>query len=63
MSDVAAEISRVKAALQKTTSPHLRRDYMKYLKRLERFVDVRKTKGGGCNVEPQPEYVGTKEPC
>lgn len=42
MSDVAAEIARVKAAIQKTTSPHLRRDYMKYLKRLERTQSERR---------------------
>ena len=31
-----AEIARVRAALAKTKSPHLKRDCQKYLKRLER---------------------------
>lgn len=31
-----AEIARVRAAIAKTKSPHLKRDYQKYLKRLER---------------------------
>jgi len=31
-----AEIKRVNAILRTTTSPHLRRDMAKYLKRLER---------------------------
>lgn len=32
----AAEIARVKAAIAKTKSPYLKRDYEKYLKKLER---------------------------
>jgi hypothetical protein len=42
MSDVTAEIARVKVAIQKTTSPHLRRDYMKYLRKLERMQNERR---------------------
>ena len=42
MSDVAAEIARVKTAIQKTTSPHLKRDYMKHLRKLERMQNERR---------------------
>ena len=34
MDNIDAEIARVKAALAKTNSPHLKRDYEKYLKKL-----------------------------
>lgn len=34
--DYNIEIARVRAALAKTKSPHLRRDYQKYLRKLER---------------------------
>lgn len=34
--NVDAEIARVKEALQKTSSPYLRRDYEKHLKKLYR---------------------------
>jgi hypothetical protein len=36
MDNVSAEIARVKAAIKKTDSPYLRRDYQKYLKKLYR---------------------------
>lgn len=36
MADIQAEIKRVEAALAKTNSPYLRRDYEKYLKRLKK---------------------------
>lgn len=36
MDNFSAEIVRVKAAIQKTDSPYLRRDYQKYLKKLYR---------------------------
>lgn len=35
MDKIKAEISRVEAALAKTKSPHLKRDYEKYLKKLK----------------------------
>lgn len=35
MNKVQAEIEIVKAAIAKTKSPHLKRDYEKYLKRSE----------------------------
>ena len=34
--DNAAEIARIKAAIAKTKSPYLKRDYEKYLKKLVR---------------------------
>ena len=34
MTDTKAEIARVEKALATTTSPYLKRDYNKYLKRL-----------------------------
>ena len=34
--ELRQEIERVESALQKTKSEHLQRDYMKYLKRLNR---------------------------
>lgn len=34
MSDTKSEITRVKKALAETTSPYLKRDYEKYLKKL-----------------------------
>lgn len=34
--ELQQEIERVECALQKTKSAHLRRDYLKYLKRLKR---------------------------
>lgn len=36
MDNLVAEIKRVEEALSKTRSPHLRRDYEKYLKRLKK---------------------------
>lgn len=36
MADTVSEIKRVKEALTKTTSPHLKRDYEKYLRKLEK---------------------------
>lgn len=42
-----AEIKRVEAALKKTTSPHLKRDYGKHLKRLWRELrDYDRMRGG-----------------
>lgn len=35
LAEVDSEINRIKKALEKTTSKHLRSDYHKYLKRLE----------------------------
>lgn len=34
MTDIRAEIARVEKALAKTTSPKLKKDYEKYLKKL-----------------------------
>lgn len=34
MRNIDAEIVRVKAAIEKTTSPYLKRDYEKHLKKL-----------------------------
>lgn len=34
--DIKAEIERVKTAMEKTTSPYLKRDYQKYLLKLEK---------------------------
>lgn len=36
MNNIQSEIERVKAAIAKTKSPHLKRDYEKYLKKLEK---------------------------
>ena len=36
MNSILSEIERVKAAISKTNSPKLKRDYMKYLKRLQK---------------------------
>ena len=36
MNDIKAEIERVKAAMKKTKSEHLKRDYAKYLLKLEK---------------------------
>lgn len=36
MANTVSEIKRVKEALTKTTSPHLKRDYEKYLRKLEK---------------------------
>lgn len=36
MSNIQEEIERVKAAIEKTKSPHLKRDYEKYLRKLEK---------------------------
>jgi len=36
MNDIKAEIERVKAAIKKTNSKHLKRDYAKYLAKLEK---------------------------
>lgn len=36
MADTKAEIERVKKALAETKSPHLKRDYEKYLRKLYR---------------------------
>lgn len=40
MSDINAEIERVKTAMAKTKSSYLLRDYGKYLRRLERMANV-----------------------
>jgi hypothetical protein len=53
MSDVTAEIARVKEAIQKTTSPHLRRDYMKHLRKLERMQNERRRCHGVESAKPQ----------
>ena len=46
LADYQQEIARVQAALDKTESEHLRRDYSKYLKRLHRqmrsYIQFRK---------------------
>lgn len=34
MDNIKAEIERVKNAIEKTNSPHLKRDYEKYLQKL-----------------------------
>lgn len=34
--DIKAEIERVNTAMEKTTSPYLKRDYQKYLWKLEK---------------------------
>lgn len=36
MEDIKKEIARVEKALAETTSPHLKNDYGKYLKRLRK---------------------------
>lgn len=36
MADTLSEIKRVKEAIKKTKSPYLKRDYEKYLRKLER---------------------------
>lgn len=36
MADIQAEIKRVEAALAKTNSPQLKRDYEKYLRKLRK---------------------------
>lgn len=36
MDNIEAEITRVKASIEKTKSPHLKRDYEKYLRKLEK---------------------------
>lgn len=41
--DLLKEIERVQAAIEKTDSEHLRRDYGKYLKRLQ--GELRRCKG------------------
>lgn len=38
MDNIEAEITRVKAAIAKTKSPYLKRDYEKYLRRLEKKI-------------------------
>lgn len=40
--EILKEIARVEAALEKTKSEHLRRDYEKYLKRLRAELRGRK---------------------
>ena len=36
MNNIQSEIERVKAVIAKTKSPHLKHDYEKYLKKLEK---------------------------
>ena len=45
MTDTQREIARVKKAMSETTSPHLKRDYGKYLKKLYKRLQ-NETKGG-----------------
>lgn len=45
MQNIKNEIARVEKAIQETTSPHLKRDYEKYLKKL-----YRKQKAGAVNA-------------
>ncbi len=45
MVDVKTEIARVQNALSKTTSPHLKHDYNKYLKKLYRQLKVSDVNG------------------
>lgn len=40
MAEIQAEIERIKTAIEKTKSPHLKRDYEKYLKKLLKRSDV-----------------------
>lgn len=42
MSDTKSEIARVENALAKTQSPHLKRDYEKYLKKLYKRLQAEK---------------------
>lgn len=41
MNDVKQEIARVEKAISETKSPHLKRDYEKYLRRLRRQLKVK----------------------
>ena len=42
MADTKAEIARVEKALATTTSPYLKRDYEKYLKKLYKQLKTKK---------------------
>ena len=41
MTDTNAEIERVEKALAKTTSPYLKRDYEKYLRKLRKRLKAK----------------------
>ena len=47
MNSILAEIERVKAAIEKTNSPKLKRDYGKYLKKLNDKLKKRDVNKGG----------------
>jgi len=45
MNDIAAEIARIKLAIEKTQSPYLKRDYQKHLQKLLRKQNAHKKRG------------------
>ena len=48
MNSILAEIERVKAAIAKTNSPKLQRDYMKHLQRLQIKLKEAQRRKGEC---------------